>query len=254
MPKIKEIKKLKTKYQIYFDEEMVEIEPVIYMKYHLKLMQDIEIEHYKKIIDDNHYEMYKRIGLNRLKRVQTKHELYEFLIKKGAPIKIAKQLIYEFEEKRYLDDYQYTKMYVQLNQDQKGPQYIENKLVKKGVQLNLIKSFTSRINEAPLVDHLVEKKLKLLIGRKTKRQISQKLKTDLLRLGYSQSVIEQSVSRHIANIPEVDEDVLIKAYNQLRKKIKEDELDYEQRQKILLKLYQKGFSMDMIKKVIEKHS
>ncbi len=251
MAKITDIKKQKTKYMVIFDDQVVNVEPVIYIKYHLKLQQVLEPKTYKKLIDENHYEIYKRIGLNKLKRVQTKKELFDFLIKKEAPIGIAKQLVKEFEDKKYLDDYQYTKTYVQLNQNLKGPEYIENQLVKKGVNISLVKSFTEKINEQPVVDHLIEKKLKLLVGRKTKKQIQQKLKTDLMRLGFHMPAIENGIFKYSKSIPNVNQDVLVKAYSQIRRKIKSEHLTYEDKQKIIQKLYQKGFQIDMIIKMIE---
>ncbi len=255
MKKINQIKKLKTKYLVTFDlDEPIEVEPVIYIKYHLKLFQNFEQKDYQTFINDNLYEKYKRVALNRLKRMRTKKEVYDHLIEKEAPIGIAKQVIHEFSEKRYLDDYIYTKMYVSLHQNQKGPKYIENELLKKGVDINIIKGFTERINQYEVLNDLMAKKIRLSSDKKSKQQIKMKLKSDFLRLGFSKETIDQVLSKQQHDIPEVDIKVIEKTYLQLVKKIKSHNLSYEDKQKITLKLYRKGYPMDLIKEVINKHT
>lgn len=253
MIKITQIKKLKTKYDVTFnDDEVISIEPVIYLKYHLKLFQLFNQEEYLNIINDNTYEIYKRIGLNRLKKLQTKKELYDHLIEKGSPIGVAKQLIFEFENKKYLDDYTYTKYYVSLNQEQKGPKFLKEILIKKGVSLAIIDGFISKIDEQPIITNLVSKKIKLAPSKKSKNQVKQKIKLDLLRLGFSQELIDQEIDKQSSKINEVSIDVVSNAYHSLLKKVKVDTLDYQEKQKIMMKLYRKGYPLHLIKEVMEK--
>ena len=254
MNKIILIKKFKTKYQVTFDnDQIIDFEPMIYTKHHLKLFQIFEKNEYDKLIEDNLYERYKRLGLQRLKRMQTKKELYDYLIDKEASIKIAKQLVYEFNEKRYLDDDAYTKIYVQLHQDQKGPKYLEQQLIKKGVEKAIVDSYMQQINELDILSNLIPKKIRLLNGKKSKKQILIKIKTDLLRLGFHSNKIDESIALCQNDIEEVDIRIVEKYFLKLRAKIKSQELSYEDKQKIFVKLYQKGFPQSLITKVIEQN-
>jgi SOS response regulatory protein OraA/RecX len=254
MPKITEIKKRKTTYDITFDEKLkMSFEPVIYMKYHLKLYQVIDTKQYEKIVNDNIYEQYKKIGLNRLKRLQTKKELYDYLIDKGAKKSIANQLIFDFSEKRYLDDAQYTKYYIELKKNQKGPLFLESELIKKGVPSHIIYQYLNKIDTYEILTELIAKKISLLSNKKSKKQIILKLKSDFMRLGFKREMVESVISKQIDFIPEVDINVIEKAYQTIRRSIKQDTLSYEDHQKIFSKLYQKGYPTDLIKEVISKN-
>jgi len=254
MHKIIEIKKHRLFYKVIFDdEETIEVEPVIYMKYHLKLCLVLDEKTYQQFINDNLYETYKRIGLNRLKRLQTKHELYTFLIEKGGPKHIVDQIIFEFSEKKYVDDDQFTKIYVELNKQRKGPLYLEKELQKKGVSLSIIRKYIYQIEEAPIVEKLILNKIRLLTNKKTKRQMMIKIKTDLLRIGFHREVVEAVIIKLEDKFPIANDALLEKAYDKARRLIKKDVLDYEDRQKIFKKLYQNGFSTERIKNIIDKH-
>ncbi len=255
MHKITEIKKQRLFYKVIInDDETIEVEPVIYMKYRLKLCLVLDEKTYKQFVNDNLYERYKRIGLNRLKKLQTKHELYTFLIEKGGPKYIVDQIIFEFSEKKYIDDDQFTKIYVELNKQRKGPLYLEKELQKKGVSLSIIRKYIYQIDEAPIVEKLVLNKIRLLTNKKTKRQIMIKIKTDLLRLGFHREVVEAIMISLENQFPTADDTLLEKAYDKARRLIKKDILDYEDRQKIFKKLYQKGFSTERIKNIIDKYN
>lgn len=251
MHKITQIKKLKTIYQVTLNnQEVIEVEPVIYLKLHLKLFQELDQSAYQRFILDNQYEKYKRIGLKRLNNMQTKKEMYDYLIKKEATVAIAKQIVFEFAEKKYLDDYLYTKMYVSLKQYQKGPKYIQDELLKKGVDLNIILGFTERINEIEILSDLIPKKMRTLNGKKAKKQILLKIKTDFYRLGFSQDAIDTVIGKHNHLLNEVDVHVIEKEVRQQRLKIKSKILSYEDKQKIISKLYRKGYPLDMITKAL----
>jgi len=254
MPRITEIKKRKTTYDITFDEdEKINFEPVIYIKYHLKLYQEISNSTYQEILNDNLYEQYKKMALNRLKRLQTKKELYDYLIDKGAKKSIADQLIFDFTEKKYLDDAQYTKYYIELKKNQKGPLLMETELLKKGVSKHIIYELLNKVDTYEILSELVEKKIRLLSHKKSKKQIILKLKTDFMHIGFKREMVESVISKYIDEVPEVDIAVIEKAYQVIRRSIKHEELSYEDHQKIFAKLYQKGYPSILIKEVIHKN-
>ena len=73
MKTIIEIKKLKSGYKVSFDDDtFYHIEVDIYFKYHLKAGLSMACDTYKKMVDENHVLFYTRLGILRLKRMQTK--------------------------------------------------------------------------------------------------------------------------------------------------------------------------------------
>lgn len=252
MHKITQIKKMRRHYVVSFEnQEDMKVEPIIYLKYHLKPYMTFNDDLYKAFINDHLYETYKKTGLNRLKKLQTKKELFDFLKEKGAPKRIIDQIILEFVQKRYLDDDQYTKIFIELKKQQKGPLYLEKILEEKGVSKSIIRKYIYDINEPEIIDYLIHKKIKQLKDKKTKKQIQLKIKSDLIRSGFHQEIVSARLIQLKDDIPANSQSLLTRAYAKARRQIKNDSLTYEDKQKIFKKLYQKGFSTERIKHMID---
>lgn len=252
MHKIIQIKKMRLYYLVSFeDQEDLKVEPIVYFKYRLKPFMVLEEKTYQNFFNDHLYESYKKMGLNRLKKLQTKKELSDFLKEKGAPKSVVDQIILEFEQKRYLDDDQYTKIFVELKKQQKGPLLLEKLLESKGVSKTIISKYIYRIDEPEIIDYLIKKKIKQLTHKKTKKQIMQKIKIDLMRNGFHPEIVSARLVVLKDEIPENSDMLLSRAYDKARRMIKTDKLSYDDKQKIFKKLYQKGFSSEKIKNMID---
>ncbi len=249
MKTIKEIEKKTKSYQVRFDDEWVSIEPEIYMKFRLKLLQSWDTKSYQSMIMENDYVHYDKLGVMRLKKMQTTKELSDYLLSKGAKEAIVKQLIVKYTDRKYLDDFSYTKLFIQLKQNSEGPQMLFNQLREKGIAHDMIESFTKRIDEHAILSIQVPKKLNSM-KNKSKKQIIQTLKGYYLRKGYSLEAVESQIKKSMSSY-QVDELELIKKeYAKLCKRYK-PENDQDLEYKLIQKLYAKGFKIEDIKKAIQ---
>jgi regulatory protein len=249
MKTIKEIVKKTKHYDVKFNDDIIPVEPEIFLKYHLKLMDTLDDKTYKALIDDNAYIYYDKLGIVRLKKMQTTKELKDYLISKGAKEALIKQLVHKYSERKYLDDFAYAKMYTQMKRNTNGPKVIFNYLREKGISNEIIEGFTKRIDEHMVLSALIPKKIKT-IKNKSQKQIIQTIKGYYLRKGFSLEAIESQIKKSISNI-EVDEIGLIKKeYIKLLKKYKNKDQDKSTEYQIIQKLYAKGFKIEDIKKAI----
>ncbi|PKK92710.1 MAG: hypothetical protein CVV61_08340 [Tenericutes bacterium HGW-Tenericutes-6] len=250
MKTVQEITKKAKHYDVKFDLDVVAIEPEIYLKYHLKLKDTLDDKTYKKLIDDNLYMIYDKLGIIRLKKMQTTKEMKDYLALKGAKDALIKQLIFKYTERKYLDDFAYARMYVQMKQNADGPKVISNHLREKGISNEIIDGFISKIDEKQVLSNLIPKKLKT-IKNKSKKQIIQTLKGYYLRKGFSMESTESQIKKYISSI-DIDELGLIKKeYLKLLKKYQNKEQDQSIEYQIIQKLYAKGFKIEDIKKAIQ---
>ena len=81
---ITDIKKLKSGYKVTFDNEYIStIEIDIYIKYRLKSGLSLEKDTYYQMLAENDKIHFTKLGIIKLKRMQTKKELTDYLVDKG---------------------------------------------------------------------------------------------------------------------------------------------------------------------------
>ena len=249
MKTIKEVTKKPKIFQVYIDEEMISVEPEVYFRYHLKPGLELESSTYLALIQDNEYAYYFRIGIEKLKKMMTKKELSDYLLSKGAKTAMVHQLISLFEQRKYLDDYSYAKTYFSLKERTEGPDMIQNKLREKGVSQTIISGFIENYNEDEILADLVGKKLKS-IHNKSKKQAIQTTKSYFISKGFSMDAIDRNIKNNL-HLFQTDELLLIqKEYQKLLKKYQEKMEAHELKYFLTQKLYQKGFSIEDIHKVL----
>lgn len=249
MKTIKEIEKKTKYYQVKFDDEVVMIEPEIFLKFRLKLLQTWDSKSYQEMITENEYVHFDKLGIIHLKKMLTTKELSDYLLSKGAKEAIVKQLIKKYTDRKYLDDYAYTKLYVQLKQNSDGPQMLHNQLREKGISHELIESFTKHIDENQILSHQIPKKMNS-IKNKSRKQVIQTLKGYYLRKGFSLEVVEAQIKKAMSFYQVNELELIKKEYTKLLKKSHNKE-DLQLEYKIIQKLYAKGFKIEDIKKAIE---
>ncbi|MBU1093367.1 MAG: RecX family transcriptional regulator [Firmicutes bacterium] len=249
MKTIKEIEKKTKSYQVLFDDEWVSIEPEIFLKFRLKLLQTFDTKSFQSLIIENDYVHYDKLGIIHLKKMQTTKELSDYLRSKGAKEGIIKQLVTKYTERKYLDDFTYAKFFVQLKQASLSPQMIHNQLREKGISHEMIEGFTKRIDEQGILSEQIPKKLKT-IKNKSKRQVIQTIKGYYLRKGYSSEVVEAQIKKSLSLYDVNEIELIKKEYAKLIKKnMRKDDPDIEH--KIIQKIYAKGFKIEDIKKAIQ---
>lgn len=243
---ITDIKKIKSSYKVTFNDEIVlNIEVDIFIKYHLKAGLTLADDSFKEMTKENDELYYKKLGVIRLKRMQTNKELLDFLIGKGCNINLAIKLIKEFEKKKYLDDDEYARLFIETKKYQQGPKLLSSNLVKKGIELNLINKHLSKINEHEMLFDLIQKKY-ISYKQKTRKQSMISTRNHFITKGYKRELVDMILIQIKAEVPKDDQVLLDKAFDKLYNTYKDKKEGYELKALIKQKLYQKGFEISDI--------
>jgi SOS response regulatory protein OraA/RecX len=247
MKTINQLVKKKNQYHITFGEDQpITFDPEIVLKYRLKVGMAFDTKTYHQLIQDNDFNIYFQLAIKKLKKMMTTHEMKVYLSDQGAKDDIIKQIIKKLKDKKYLDDELYLKTYISLKAHQHGPKKLSYDLKQKGIPFELIEQALDSIDESPVISDLISKKL-LSLKQKPYQQKLRLLKSYLLQKGFSNDVIDHHLSTMTYD-QQTDLICLKKDYDKLYQKIKSDDV-YEKNQKIIQKLYQKGYRIEDIKKI-----
>jgi len=243
------LKKSKSGYIAEFKDLVVTLDPDIVYRYQLISGLELEDNLYHQILEaQGHLTFYKK-AIFKLKKMMSTHEMETYLQKEGAKPAWIKQIIYTLLEKKYLDDHHYAATFVELKKYSAGPDMIRHQLKEKGVSLALIESALSKHQFTEILDHLIEKKIQTLKS-KPKSQVLRSLKTYYVQKGYAIESVDHALSK-LNHLYQGNEEVLIqKDLEKLKKKYQEKLQGYELTETLKQKLYAKGYTYDLIKKVI----
>lgn len=238
---ISNIKKTKYGYNVYFDEEVVHIELSVFLDHKLKKNQTITLKQFKDIINENETAYIKRKAVV---YVSKERSVYEFIIYlKGLNAK--RELIFEltesYKEKGYLDDKEFANSYVRRYENKYGKNKLRLLLKNKGISEEIIEDTLKNH-----IDKNLEFKVKTLALR-VKKDNYKKTKETIIRrlvsLGYEINEINNLVDKYLKD--DFDEIITIKPHYEALKRKNKDTCF------IIDSLLQKGFSYEVVKKIIE---
>ncbi|TNF07736.1 MAG: hypothetical protein EP317_04235 [Bacillota bacterium] len=247
MKTVKEVIKKSNLYHVTIDDETISFDPEIVLKYRLKVGVTFDIKDYHQLMNDNEYLIFYKLALKKLKKMMTTYEMKTFLSEKNCRESIIKQILKTLTDKKYIDDVYYVKTYISLKSSSYGVKKLSYELKQKGVLFDLVEAELSKIDELPHIQQLITKKLPSL-KNKSHYQTILKLKTYLLQKGFESDKIDHALSK-LSYDEKADLSNLKKDFEKLEFKIKCDD-PYEKNQKIMSKLYQKGYKIEDIKKII----
>lgn len=246
---VTDIKKLKSGYKVTFDDEFVSnIELDIFMKYRLKPGISLEKEDYYEMLKENDKIYYTKLGVLKLKRMQTKKELLDYLVDKGCNYHLAKELVATFEKKRYVNDDEYARLYIEMKKYLQGPKLLTSNLLKKGVDQNIIHKYLGQIDEYEILSVLVKKKY-TSYKQKTQKQALVSTRNHLITKGYKREIIDSLLIHIKQEFPRDESQLLDKAFDKLYEKYKDKKQGYELKAFLKQKLYQKGFEINDIEAI-----
>jgi regulatory protein len=247
--KITDIKKLKSGYKVTFDDEFVSnIELDVFIKYRLKAGISLDKDVYYEMLKENDKIYYTKLGVLKLKRMQTKKELLDYLTGKGCNYHLAQDLVSGFEKKRYINDDEYTRLYIEMKKHLQGPKLITSKLLKKGVDQELIKKHLKTIDEYEILSVLIKKKY-VSYKQKTQKQALVSTRNHLITKGYKREIIDSILIHMKKEFPRDEKPLLEKTFDKLYQKYKDKKEGYELKAFLKQKLYQKGFEMNDIEAI-----
>jgi len=176
--KIEPQKKRKDRYSVYTDEQfLIGVSQDTLIKYNLHAGKQLDASEINKIksaeserkLRDQAYRFLSR-------RAHSCKELYDKLIIKEYPPSAINNIIDEFVSNGYLNDTEFTKIFIneEIKLKKSGPLLIKNKLIKKGVNREIIDDLLSSLydenEQVENCSYLVLKKYKR-ISREQKKAV-----------------------------------------------------------------------------------
>lgn len=239
------------KYKIYFDNDEIVLYEDVILKHNLLLKKEIDNELLIKINEDNFRASIYDTALKYISiRMRAKKEIEEYLKKKKYDYNDIKECIDKLEINGHLNDNFFCKCYVndKINFTNNGIDKIKNDLIRLNIAEDVINECISNIDKNILnekLNKIINKELrinsKLPIGK-----LKQKIINRCINLGYNLHDINEILD----NMDIKTNSNIMDDYNKLYKKYSSKYDEYKLKKVIKLKLYQKGYEMDEINKIV----
>lgn len=251
--KIKKIAKQNTKYKIVLenDEELTIYDDVI-IKTNLLYKKEISEELKEQLIKENeYYDVYNKVLKYIKQKLRSKNEIIKYMKKQNINNTTQEKIINQLEQTKMIDDSIYTKAYIhdKISFTNDGPYKIKKELEKQNIENDLINEELNKIDKEEL-----NKKLEKLILKKinsntkySENILKQKLVFYFTNLGYDKEEILDIIENNKITNNNIIEKEYTKLYNKLKNKYEEEQLKYIIKQK----LYQKGFNIEEINKIMQ---
>lgn len=239
------------KYKIYFDNDTIVLYENVILKHNLLLKKEIDESDLMEINEDNFRESIydtalKFIGI----RVRSKKEIIDYLIKKKYELNDINEVIIKLENDNLIDDNYFCKCFVndKINLSNYGIDKIRNELLKYEIDDNIINDELNNIDESIFKDKLnkiIDKEIKIN-NKLPINKLKNKVINKCINLGYNIEDINEILSNFKLNSnSDINKDYT-KIYNKYKNKYDE----YKLNSVIKSKLYQKGYSMEEISKIV----
>ena len=239
------------KYKIYFDDSNIIVYEDVILKHNLLLKKEIDSELLVEVNKDNYKASIYDIALKYIGiRMRSKKELKEYLLKKKFDISDIENVINKLEYQGHLNDDYFCKCYIndKINLTNNGIDKIKNDLIKLGIEESVIDEKLSNIDKSILnekLNKIIVKELrinsKLPIGKLKNKVINR-----CINLGYNLNSINEILDNiNIESNSNIEND-----YNKLYKKYSSKYDEYKLKNILKSKLYQKGYEIDEINKII----
>ena len=246
------IKKTNGKYELILENnnKIVAYDDFI-LKNEILLTKEIDDKLLNKLeIENNFYNIYKKVLKYISTRIRSKKEIDEYLEKNNIENDLKERVINELKRQGLIDDEKFTISFIndKLNLSNDGPNKIKNELLKYGISEELVEKQISLIDKKKFIEKInkiIDKKIKT--NKKYSDYIfKQKLKNDLSILGFD----NENINECINNINLNNDELLEKNFNLIYNKLKNKYENYILKQKIKEKLYQKGFNLSDIERIV----
>lgn len=249
---IEKIKKLNNgKYKIFFDnKEYITVYEDVILEENILFKKEISNDLINIInIKNDYYKIYNKTLKYIMTKVRSEMEINKYLDKQNIEKDEKEKIIADLKRKKILNDDNFYISYisdrVRLSSD--GPDKIRRDLLNHNIDINKINVELEKYDEVikEKLEKLINKKIKLL-NKYSSYMIKQKIVEYFINLGYSKDAIDEILSNIELTNDEAIKKEYINQYNKLSKKYKDEELKY----KIRNNLYQKGYKLDDINKIM----
>lgn len=239
----------------YGEEYAFSVDEDILIQYQLKKGLELTEAQLKEIMKA---EDEKKVYLEALRylsfRMRSLKEVRTHLMKKGYDERRIEATIEALIAENYLGDEAFARAYVETKKKttMKGPNVIREELREKGVDNTFIEDALQHFSMEE-----EKEKIKRWLGKKrqkneAKRAFVEKLRSQLMRKGFSKEAIDEAFEEHDFGYDEEKEWEAICYHGEkvVRKYANTDD-EWKFLQKVKQALYRRGFSIDLIERYIE---
>ncbi len=258
MIKITSVQKSKsTFYRVYFDnKESLRVSEDMLVNYRLLKDREFSEKEFYEIKKKIGYDIGLQLAMNYISyQLRSEKEVRTYLKGKEIDPADCDLVVSRLKELQVLDDSNYAKSYIrtQLRLNDKGPQVLKRDLVTKGIAMEKIAEalelYTPEL-QTELAEHAAQKVIKKTHG-KSHRELLDKIRQNLLQKGFSSDVIRNTMEQLDLKIDEDAEwEALCKEGRKQLRRLNH-KTSQQKRTTIKQKLYQKGFSFDLIQRFID---
>lgn len=238
----KYIKLRDNRYKIYFDDIDVSIYDDIILEFGLLTKKEIDENTFNKMMEANDRLKYYYMAVKYInRRLRSEKEIREYLYKYIKDYKQINEIVDKLYKNKLLNDELFTRAFVldAINLGNDGRKKIEKKLYEHGIKKEYIDNALDTIDDSVFrekADHYIEKKIKFN-HNSSKYQLINKIKVDLINLGYDKEMIESLLN----NYDIIDDDIQKKEYEKAKRILEKKYTGKELERKIRERLYRKGF-------------
>lgn len=238
---IKKIVKINNKYKLVLDNEVLITYDEIILKENLLYKKIISIDKLNSIKKETEvYNVYNKVVKMISKRYRSLFEINLYLEKNVNDLD-KNFIINKLINNNLINDERYVKAYIydKVNLSKEGPLLIKKELLKYNIDKKVIDKYINEIDINIIynkLEKLIKNKIKLNKGSKV--TLYNKILLTYIEKGYDSSMIKE-----IFNLNYIEsKDNYIKEYNKIKTRLEKKYSGKELNNKIIQKLYQKGYN------------
>jgi len=254
-------KKNKHRYNIFIDEGHGErfgfsVDEDVLIQYNLRKGLELDDAMQATLCEqDTWQQSYSKVIRYLSYRMRTKQEVYDYLLKNDVEQEHVAQIIERLIEQNLLDDRSFSEAFVntRIQTTLKGPELIKKELMQKGVRAEIADGAVMLIDidvQHEKAQKIVEKKLKKSSKHSQRKQL-QHIHANLMRQGFSESVIQDVLKKTSAVDEDAEWEALVYQGERLLRRHQQKSSGFDLQQKIKAGLYRQGFDMEYIGKFLD---
>lgn len=259
--KITTQKKNQERFNIYWDkgkgeEYAFSVDQDVLLKFRLKKGMEVDELELTEILFEDESKKAFNTALQFLSfRMRSEKEIRDYLKKKEMDDPVIQDVLLKLAEYNYINDREFAFAYVRTQSQTtlKGPDVIEQELREKGISRDLIKESLEAYEREALLENAIK-----LAGKAAQKdrnlsemQVRQKIEQALLRKGYPWDIIKIALDETDYGKDEDEEwnAILVQGEKAHRRYQKYEGREYSQKMKSAL--FRKGFSIELIERLLE---
>ncbi|EHJ52681.1 recombination regulator RecX [Streptococcus macacae] len=187
---------------------------------------------------------------------RTEKEIKDYLIKHDIKTAVIFQILTQLKEEKWLDDSKYIENILQQNLHcgDKGAYVLKQKLLRKGIEAQLIESALKNFDFTSICLKAAQKLLKKYQKKLPQRALEDKIKQALLTKGFSHQEVQIALAElDIENDSENEKELLYKELDKQYRKYQKKYEGYELKRHLTQSLARKGFDYHDIKNSLREY-